>query len=58
VTTQAVETCPLCGESFERIPDAVETAVRNVLRGAGEVEIIRNTAVLDGAGKIGAILRY
>jgi peptide chain release factor subunit 1 len=58
ITTQAVDPCPFCGESFARIPDAVEMAVRDVLRGSGEVEIIRNTAELDAAGRIGAILRY
>jgi peptide chain release factor subunit 1 len=58
LTTQTVKTCPFCGSSFEQIQDAVESAVRKVMRDGGEVEVIRDSEALVKVGKIGGILRY
>jgi peptide subunit release factor 1 (eRF1) len=58
LTSYQRQQCPFCGSSFEEIPDAVDLAVRHVMRDGGEVEIIRQNASLERAGHIGAILRY
>ena len=58
LTVQELAQCPFCGEAFQQIEDAVEFAVRNVLEGGGEVEIISHADDLKQAGKIGALLRY
>ncbi|MFP3853290.1 MAG: hypothetical protein ACLFWD_03240 [Anaerolineales bacterium] len=58
LTVQELPQCPFCGEAFQQIDDAVEFAVRKVLEGGGEVEIISHADKLDQAGKIGALLRY
>jgi peptide chain release factor subunit 1 len=58
--TSAVELeyCPYCGGACQQIPDVVELAVRKVMQGGGEVEVLHEGV---GAGKldeIGALLRY
>jgi hypothetical protein len=58
LTTQEVETCPFCGNTFDQIADAVETAVRKVMQDGGEVEFVRDNEALDAVGKIGGLLRY
>jgi peptide subunit release factor 1 (eRF1) len=58
LTAQAIDACPFCGESFEKIPDAVEMAVRRVIRDGGEVVVVRDSRELEKAGSIGAQLRY
>lgn len=58
ITTQQMETCPFCGNQFERIEDAVELAVRKVLQLGGEVEVLQGDVSLKEHGHIGAILRY
>jgi len=58
LTTAAMDACPFCGKSFEKISDAVELAVLAVMQKGGEVEIIHSGPALEQAGKIGAILRY
>jgi peptide subunit release factor 1 (eRF1) len=58
VTVTPVEICPYCGAKMEEIEDAVELAVQNVMRADGEVEVLNPDQLLDGFGKIGAILRY
>jgi len=50
--------CPFCGSAFREIEDAVELAVRRVLRASGEVEIVAAASGLEKAGSIGARLRY
>ena len=57
ITTQ-VDSCSFCGGSYTKIPDAVEMAVRQVLKDGGEVEVLHNHPELKGIGNIGAILRY
>jgi len=56
--TGGQKNCPFCGKPFERIPDAVELAIRAVMEKGGEVEVIHQGPSLDEAGKIGALLRY
>ena len=58
LTIQTVGQCPFCGETFEQIDDAVELAIGRVMKDSGEVEILRDNKTLQGAGGIGALLRY
>jgi peptide chain release factor subunit 1 len=57
VTTQGLESCPFCGKSFAPIQDAVEMAVRKVMRDGGDVEIVVGSPKLEEVG-IGGVLRY
>jgi peptide subunit release factor 1 (eRF1) len=50
--------CPFCEGETEQIPDAVEVAVRQVMRSGGEVEVLHNDPGIKGFDKIGALLRY
>jgi len=50
--------CPYCGKAFTEIADAVELAVRRVLQGGNEVEVVGPEAGLERVGSIGARLRY
>jgi peptide subunit release factor 1 (eRF1) len=58
LTAQALEICPFCGDSIEKIEDAIEMAVRKVFSDGGEVEVIHDNSDLEKAGGIGALLRY
>ncbi len=58
LTTQSLDTCPFCGESFEEIPDAVELVVQNIMRQGGEIEFVDDNEALEEYGNIGALLRY
>ena len=58
VTVQMLDECPFCGHAFDEISDAVEMAVRRVMRDGGEVEVVHENEKLESAGGIGAILRY
>ncbi|RMF49846.1 MAG: hypothetical protein D6755_01940, partial [Anaerolineae bacterium] len=49
-TTQRLEVCPFCGESFTPLPDAVEYAIRQVMQSGGEVEIVHAVPALQEAG--------
>jgi hypothetical protein len=49
--------CPFCGKSFNQIKDAVEMAVRKVMRDGGDVEIVYGSPALEEVG-IGGVLRY
>jgi len=57
ITTQTLETCPFCGQSFAQIKDAVEMAVRKVMKDGGDVEIVYENPKLEEVG-IGGMLRY
>jgi peptide subunit release factor 1 (eRF1) len=57
ITTQVLESCPFCGKSFKQIKDAVEMAVRKVMRDGGDVEIVIGSPKLEEVG-IGGMLRY
>jgi peptide subunit release factor 1 (eRF1) len=50
--------CPFCEGETEQIPDAVEVAVRQVMRSGGEVEVLHGDPSHKGFDKIGALLRY
>ncbi len=58
LTTEELQACPFCGNTFEKIPDAVELAVRRVMRDGGEVEVIHDLEEQDDFNQVGALLRY
>jgi hypothetical protein len=58
ITPQEIDSCPFCGNEFEQIPDAVDLAVRRVLRNGGEVEVLHVFDEKQDFGKIGALTRY
>lgn len=58
ITARKTKGCPFCGGKFESIPDAVELAVRQVMRSGGEVEVLHNEQGADLQENIGALLRY
>lgn len=58
ITEQKIDRCPFCSGSIEKIEDAVELAIRQVLADGGEVEMLHNNDALKNAGNIAAVLRY
>lgn len=58
ITAQKVYQCPFCGNKFEKIPDAVELAVRQVMLDGGDVEVLHDIGDQVDFGGIGALLRY
>jgi peptide subunit release factor 1 (eRF1) len=58
LTSESRELCPFCENQFEEIPDAVDLAVRRVLRDGGEVEVLREIDRIQDFERIGALLRY
>jgi len=58
LTAVELPKCQICGSSFEKIPDAVELAVHNVMKGGGEVEVLQQDHKVSGFKNIGALLRY
>lgn len=58
LTSQEFDECPFCNQHFEKIPDAVELAVRRVMQNGGEVEFLHNGDTWKQLGGIGALLRY
>jgi peptide chain release factor subunit 1 len=58
LVTQVMETCPFCGASFKEIPDAVETAVRQVMQQGADVEVLHPEQGFGEGHNIGALLRY
>jgi peptide chain release factor subunit 1 len=58
LTGQQLDTCPYCGSEFSKIGDAVEMAVRTVLKNNGEVEVLAGDQSFVGFDNIGALLRY
>jgi peptide subunit release factor 1 (eRF1) len=58
LTTEKLASCPFCENKFEKIPDAVELAVRRVMRDGGEVEVLRDIEVQQDFDQVGALLRY
>jgi len=57
ITPDKLDICPFCGGDFTELPDATETAVRQVMLSGGTVEIVRDNAEMEEIG-IGALLRY
>ena len=58
LTALEIESCPFCGSEFDRITDAVDLAVRRVLRNRGEVEMLHEFKENQDFGEIGALTRY
>lgn len=58
LTSEHLESCPFCENQFEKITDAVELAVRRVMRDGGEVEVLRDIEPQKDFDSIGALLRY
>jgi len=58
LTTEEILACPFCDNEFDEISDAVELAVRRVMRDGGEVEVIHNIEQEKDFGQVGALLRY
>ncbi|MBS3750385.1 MAG: hypothetical protein KGY39_02645 [Anaerolineales bacterium] len=58
ITTQELGSCPFCSDTFQRIDDAVEMVVREVLQAGGSVEVLDSNEALESHGGIGALLRY
>ncbi len=58
LTTEELQTCPFCENNFDEISDAVELAVRRVMRDGGEVEVVHNVEEQRDFGQVGALLRY
>jgi peptide chain release factor subunit 1 len=58
LTTEKLKACPFCENKFEKIPDAVDLAVRRVMRDGGEVEVLRDVEVQKEFDQVGALLRY
>lgn len=58
LTSEKFASCPFCGSKFDHIQDAVELAVRRVMRDGGEVEVLRDDDGLKNFVNIGALLRY
>jgi peptide subunit release factor 1 (eRF1) len=50
LSSSHMENCPFCGGECERIPDAVEYAVREVMQSGGDVEVLHDhpSALLGG----------
>jgi peptide chain release factor subunit 1 len=58
ITAHKIDKCPFCGGEVEKIPDAVELAVRKVMQSGGEVEVLHDDMDLGKHEHIGALLRY
>jgi peptide chain release factor subunit 1 len=58
LTAHPIETCPYCGSNFDKIADAVEMAVHQVMQNGGDVEVLHDGDLLSKVGDIGALLRY
>ena len=58
VTAQEIPACQFCGSKFEDVQDAVEMAVRKVIKAGGDIEVLQNQHNISGFENIGALLRY
>jgi peptide chain release factor subunit 1 len=58
ITAIELPKCQFCGFKFEQIPDAVEMAVYQVMKGGGEVEVLQHEHKVGDFKNIGALLRY
>ena len=58
LSSREMDTCPFCGGTCEKIPDAVELAVRQVIQSGGDVEFVHSIPAQEAFDQIGALLRY
>jgi peptide subunit release factor 1 (eRF1) len=58
ITVQRMEECPFCGGDYIEIPDAVEMAVRQVMRSGADVDVYEIDQPFIEEANIGALLRY
>jgi peptide chain release factor subunit 1 len=58
LTTKPEEMCSEGEEDIEKVYDVVDTAINQVMRGGGDVEMVMTSPELEKAGSIGAFLRY
>lgn len=58
LTASITEVCPYCNSETRQIEDAVELAVRRVMRSGGEVEVLDREQNVGEFENIGALLRY
>jgi len=58
LSAEKMETCTFCGGVCEKIPDAVELAVRQVMQSGGDVEVLHQDNNCEEFDQIGALLRY
>jgi peptide subunit release factor 1 (eRF1) len=58
ISSLTMGNCPFCDGETEKIPDAVEVAVRQVMRSGGDVEVLHSDEGRKGFDQIGALLRY
>ena len=58
LSSKEMTTCPFCGGVCEKIPDAVELAVRQVMQDGGDVEVLHDDQAEGEFEQIGALLRY
>jgi peptide subunit release factor 1 (eRF1) len=58
LSSNDMPTCPFCGSATEKIPDAVELAVRQVMQEGGDVEVLHDEQGEGEFDQIGALLRY
>ena len=52
------EACPLCGTTLRILPDAADSLVRWAIEQDIELTVVSNNPSLQGAGSVGALLRY
>ena len=58
ISAGTIENCPYCGGDTKQIEDAVELAVRRVMRSGGEVEVLDSDQDVGEFENIGGLLRY
>lgn len=58
ISAGTIENCPYCGGDTRQIEDAVELAVRRVMRSGGEVEVLDSDQDVGEFENIGGLLRY
>jgi peptide chain release factor subunit 1 len=58
LSSKEMDTCPFCAGNSEKIPDAVELAIHQVIQSGGDVEVVHSTHTQAAFDQIGALLRY
>jgi peptide chain release factor subunit 1 len=58
LTSIEMPACQFCGSKFNDIPDAIETAIHEVMKTGGDVEVLQHQHKAGGFEGIGALLRY